>query len=104
MRALCFAVCVLPGTVFRLRRIVAIWMDSYACTQVMHLVYPIVSVGDGNGGSTDQTMTLKRPYHSRSRRYALNLFALFFGRYQGIIQSQSNDFRLKREEEKQVKS
>ena len=80
MRALRFAVCVLPGSEFRLRRIVAIWMDSYASTQFMHLVYPIVSVGDGNGGSTDKIMALKRPYHSRSRRYALNLCGFLFGR------------------------
>jgi hypothetical protein len=48
----------LHGTLFRFRRIVAVWMDSYsyASTQFMHLVYPIVSIGDGNGGSTDKMM------------------------------------------------
>ena len=87
-------VCVLLGTLFRLRRIVAIWMDSYASTQFMHFVNPMVPVGDGKSDSTDQTMSLnmdhwrarsmhenKRPYHSRSRRYALNLSGVLFGRW-----------------------
>ena len=89
-----FYVCVLLGTLFRLRRIVAIWMDSYASTQFMHFVNPMVPVGDGKSDSTDQTMSLnmdhwrarsmhenKRPYHSRSRRYALNLSGVLFGRW-----------------------
>jgi hypothetical protein len=90
-----FYVCVLLGTLFRLRRIVAIWMDSYASTQFMHFVYPMVPIGDGKSDCTDQTIALnmnhwharsmhenKRPYHSRSRRYALNLFGVLFGRWQ----------------------
>jgi hypothetical protein len=50
--------CVLPGTPFHLRRIVAIRMNACPPTQFMHLVYPIISIGDGSGDGTDQMTAL----------------------------------------------